>query len=291
MKLKVLVLGSYGLIGHQVYNYLESTKKFSLFDISYKNKLNNTTILCDIKDEVSFNIITKNISPDIIINCIGILITESNKNPENAIFVNSFIPHRLRRLSDSLNCKLIHMSTDCVFSGKKGTPYVENDLKDGIDLYAKSKGLGEIIDNHHLTIRTSVVGPEIKNGGEELFHWFMNQNDKIYGYLNSIWSGVSSLELAKAVNWAINNKITGLYHITNNDSINKNQLLNLFKKYSKKNIKIIPYDSKKINKSFVDTRKEINYTIPSYDIMIKELLDYIMSNKKLYHQYFENNNR
>lgn len=284
MKTKVLVLGSTGLIGHQVYNYLQLNSNYELFNIAFRRKLNNDTILVDVRNEENFIDNIEKISPNVIINCIGILIKGSNLNPENAIFINSYLPHRLMRLADTINAKLIHISTDCVFSGRKNSPYIETDEKDGLDVYAKTKGLGEIINDKHLTLRTSVVGPELKENGEELFHWFMGQKGSINGYTKAIWSGVSTLELAKAVKWAIENNITGLYHITNGESINKYELLNLFKKYTKKEIVINPDDSKIVNKRFVDTRKLINYDIPSYDKMIKEMVD-LITNNPLYKMY------
>lgn len=284
MNKKVLVLGSTGLIGHQVYNYLENNSDYELFNISYRKKLRDNTILLDIRDEKVFLDTIEDIQPDIIINCIGILIGGANKDPENAIFINAYMPHRLMRLADTINAKLIHISTDCVFSGDKKEPYIETDEKDGKDTYAKAKGLGEIINDNHLTLRTSVVGPELKEDGEELFHWFMNQTGTINGFTKAIWSGVTTLELAKATKWAIENNITGLYHITNNSSINKYALLNLFKKYTCRNILINKVDGKEVNKSFIDTRKEINYQLPSYDDMIKDLAELIKDNK-LYTQY------
>ena len=285
MKLKVLVLGSTGLIGHQVFNYLDSLKKYELYNISYRRKLNQYTILCNVRNENSFLKIIKSISPDIIINCIGILIKQSNLDPENAIFINSYFPHTLMKLSNEMNCKLIHVSTDCVFSGMKKSPYLETDFKDGIDIYAKTKGLGEIINDKHLTFRTSVVGPELKTDGEELFHWFMNQDDLIEGYTKAIWSGVTTIELAKAIEWAIQNHITGLYHLTNNKKINKYDLLSLIKKYTGKKIKIYPSDHKKVDKSFIDTRNLINYQIPSYEKMIIDMVNLIKKNPQLYSQY------
>ena len=173
----------------------------------------------------------------------------------------------LDKLANELDSKLIHISTDCVFSGEKGGSYIEDDIKDGKDTYAKSKGLGEIINENHLTLRTSVIGPELKTDGEELFHWFMSQSGSINGYTGAIWSGVTTIQLAKAVHWAIQNKITGLYHITNNEVINKYDLLCLIKKHLKKKIKINPIIGKSINKSFIDTRKEINYKIPRQNLV------------------------
>jgi dTDP-4-dehydrorhamnose reductase len=282
---KVLVLGSTGMIGHQVFNYLKSKSVFELYNISFRKKLQHDSILLDARTEDTFIKCIESISPNYIINCIGILIKSSNSDPENAIFLNSYLPHRLSRLADAINAKLIHISTDCVFSGEKGSPYIETDEKDGNGVYAKTKGIGEVICDKHLTLRTSVVGPELKSDGEELFHWFMTQSGSISGYTRAIWSGVTTLELAKAVEWSINEDITGLYHITNNLSVSKIALLELFKKHTKKNIEIIPVEGNKIDKSFVDTRELINYKIPSYDEMIWDMVEFISRNRFLYSQY------
>ena len=285
MKLKVLVLGSTGLIGHQVFNYLVKTEKYELSNITYRKKLNDETILCDVKNQDEFIAAVKSISPDVIINCIGILIKGANLDPANAIFINAYFPHSLMSLANEVNSKLIHISTDCVFSGEKGIPYKERDFKDGKDTYAKSKGLGEIINENHLTLRTSVIGPELKTDGEELFHWFMSQSGEINGFTKAIWSGVTTLILAKVVDWAIEYKITGLYHVTNNKSIDKFTLLTLMKKYTKKEVKINPINGKSLNKSFIDTRKELDFTIPDYEVMVKDLIHMMKQNQKLYFQY------
>lgn len=287
MNTKVLLLGSTGLIGHQVYNYLKNNSSYELSNMSYRKKFDNDTIILNIRNEQDFLRTIEKINPDVIINCIGVLIDGANKDSENAIFINAYMPHRLKRLADTIHSKLIHISTDCVFSGNKKEPYTENDAKDGKDTYAKTKGLGEIINDKHLTLRTSVVGPELKENGEELFHWFMMQDGTINGFTKAIWSGVTTLELAKAVQWSIENNITGLYHITNNKFINKYELLNLFKKYTKKSIEILPVDGKNVDKSFIDTRKELDYEIPSYDEMISNMVQMIKKNKSLYSQYLK----
>tara|TARA_B100000780_G_scaffold244283_1_gene187819 strand:+ start:185 stop:1057 length:873 start_codon:yes stop_codon:yes gene_type:complete len=285
MKLRVLVLGSTGLIGHQVFKYLNDSGNHEMYNISYRKKLNNDSILCDVRNQEKFISLIKSINPNIIINCIGILIKGANTNPENAIYLNSYFPHLLMNLSDSINAKLIHISTDCVFSGEKEMPYIEKDFKDGKDTYAKSKGLGEITNEKHLTLRTSVIGPELKTNGEELFHWFMSQFGEIKGYTKAIWSGVTTLVLAKVVEWAIENEITGLYHVTNNKGIDKFSLLNLIKKYTKKDILIHPCDKKVIYKNFIDTRKELDFIIPSYDEMIHQMFTAIKKDKISYRQY------
>jgi len=285
MKSKVLILGSTGLIGHQVFNYLYGENKYELFNISFRKKLNDKSIICNVRNQNEFVTIIKSIRPDVIVNCIGILIKGASLDPENAIYINAYMPHVLMKIADEMNSKLIHISTDCVFSGNQKSPYKEFDFKDGKDTYAKTKGLGEIINDKHLTLRTSVIGPELKADGEELFHWFMNQKEEVNGYTNAIWSGVTTYVLSKSVDWAIKNKITGLYHITNNKTIDKFKLLTLIKKYTKKNILIHPFNEKTINKSFIDTRNELNFEIPSYEEMIKEMVEIIKKNKKLYSKY------
>jgi len=285
LKDKVLVLGSAGLIGHQVYNYLKNSDNYELHNISYQNKIQDDTILLNARNEQAFIDKIIGIRPQYIINCIGILINGSDADPENAIFLNSYMPHRLTRLADKINAKLIHISTDCVFSGDKKKPYVETDEKDGRGIYAKTKGLGEVISDKHLTLRTSVVGPELKKDGEELFHWFINQSGEVPGYTKSVWSGVTTIELAKAVKWSIESDITGLYHVTNNSSISKYELLKLFQKHTKKDIDIKPVEGNNVDKGFIDTRLLMNYKIPSYDQMISDMVSFIVSNNYLYSQY------
>ena len=285
MKDKVLVLGSAGLIGHQVYNYLKDSDNYELHNISYRNKIQDDTTLLDARGEKFFIEKITSIRPHYIINCIGILINGSDADPENAIFLNSYMPHRLARLADKISAKLIHISTDCVFSGDKKKPYVETDEKDGRGIYAKTKGLGEVISDKHLTLRTSVVGPELKKDGEELFHWFMNQSGEVSGYTKSVWSGVTTIELAKAVKWSIDHHITGLYHVTNSSSISKYDLLKLFQKYTKKDINIKSSSGKDVDKSFIDTRLLMDYEIPSYDQMISDMVSLIANNRPLYSQY------
>ena len=285
MNNKVLILGSSGLIGHQVYNYLKDNSDFSLSNISHTRKLNNETILLDARKEQYFFDQIRHIQPNYIVNCIGVLISEAKEDPESAMFLNAHLLHRLVNLANNINAKLIHMSTDCVFSGNKQSPYLETDEKDGSDTYAKTKSLGEIVSKNHLTIRTSVIGPEIINGSGELFHWFMNQSGVIEGFTKAIWSGATTIELAKAIKWFINNNTIGLYQLTNGIPIKKYDLLHLFKKYTNKNIEIAKVDGIFTNKSFVDTRQEINYQLPTYDEMIREMVSLIKNNRILYSHY------
>jgi len=286
MHTKILVTGSSGLIGHQVYNYLKKFSGFTLFGLSLTRKLEEENVLLDMRNEKDLDAYILEIKPDYIINCAGILIEGSQKDPASAIFLNAYMPHHLERIADRVGAKLIHISTDCVFSGKKGH-YSETDEKDGTTIYARTKGLGEIINSKHLTLRTSVVGPELKTDGEELFHWFMSQKGKINGYVKSIWSGVTTIELAKAVKRAIDNGTTGLYHITNGIPVTKYDLLNLFRKYAGRSVEIVPVDGIVSDKSFIDSRKEFDYVIPSYETMVKEMFEFINAHPEIYTQYLK----
>jgi dTDP-4-dehydrorhamnose reductase len=281
---RVLVLGSTGMLGHQLCNYLINNSDYTLFDIARTSKFRKETALIDVRNERKLLDYIKDIRPDYIINCVGILISGSNKNIEEAIFINSYLPHMLARISDEIKSRLIHISTDCVFSGKKGS-YIETDYRDGQGAYAQTKILGEVDDSKNLTLRTSVIGPEIRDYGEGLFHWFMNQENSVLGFTKAIWSGVTTIELAKVIKWSVDHHITGLYHVTNNSSINKYDLLNLFKKHTKKDIYIKPFEGKFVDKSFIDTRLLLDCFIPSYDKMISDMVETIINNRSLYSQY------
>ena len=268
------------MLGHQVVKYLNDFDEFIVDDISYRNKLRKNTIIVDAMDKTALKVAIIKLKPNFIINCIGVLVNGS-QNQEKAVYLNAYLPHQLKEISKNINAKLIHISTDCVFSGSKGQ-YIETDSRDGQGVYSQTKILGEIIDDTNLTLRTSIIGPELKNNGEGLFHWFMNQSGSISGYTKSIWSGVTSIELAKAIKWSIDNNTTGLYHITNNKSISKYELLKLFQKYTNKEINIGLIDGNNINKSILDSRKIINYHIPSYEKMVKEMTENMKSNFSLY---------
>ena len=278
------MLGSTGMFGHQLCNYLTSNSEYILFDAAKSKKFRSYTTLIDVTNERKLCAYIERINPDYIVNCVGELISGSNNNIGNAVFINSYLPHLLVRVASKINSIVIHISTDCVFSGKKGG-YVEVDCKDGQGVYAQTKILGEIFDSKNLTLRTSIVGPEIRENGEGLFHWFMGQEESISGFTKAIWSGVTTIELAKAIKWSIDNHITGLYHVTNNSSISKYELLQLFKKYTKKDIIIKPVDGKSVDKSFIDTRLLIDYKIPSYDKMVSNMVDLVASDRSSYSQY------
>ena len=281
-KKKILILGSSGMIGHQVYLKLRSTKKYALFTASHKNKLTEDTHLFDLTRFNLTSSLMKEVNPDIVINCSGILIDRCEKDKGTAILLNAYLPHYLKEICDSCESKLIQISTDCVFSGKN-SPYAEKDLKEGETFYAKVKGLGEINHEKHLTIRTSVIGPDLKPTGKELFSWLLRQKGEVEGYSKSIWSGVSSIELANSLDRFIEQEITGIYNFASYTSISKYDLLKAIIKLAKLEVKLSKVEGPNSDKTLIDTRKILDYKIPTHEEMIADLVKCIKDSNSYDH--------
>ena len=214
MEKRILVIGGTGMLGHIVLQYLKETTNFKVFNSVFRNKFNQDSIICDVHNIDKLKLMFEEVKPNVVVNCVGALVQESKNNPKNAIYLNAMFPYVLRDLCDENSAKLIHISTDCVFSGKKGN-YSEYDFKDADDIYGRSKGLGEIYEEPHATLRTSIIGPELKQNGTGLFHWFMSQEGEVKGYENAFWGGVTTLELANNIRKVIDENLMGLYQVTN----------------------------------------------------------------------------
>ena len=279
---KVLIFGSTGMIGHVVYNYLASLNKYRLIGSTINNKISEETILLDIRNSEKIKDYLKILKPDYVINCAGLLIAESEENVEDALLINSLFPNVLSRLGKKLNFKLIQMSTDCVFSGKKGN-YTEESVPDGYNIYARTKMLGEINNRRDLTIRTSTIGPELKIDGTGLLHWFLKQRGKINGFDNVFWTGVTTLELAKAIDEFIVQDISGLYHLVPKNKISKYELLKILSEvWRRDDIEVCPCSDYPLDKSLLSSRQDFNYPTIDYKVMIVELQDWVLSHQDLY---------
>ena len=264
------------MLGHILLEKLYIKHNFEVFDVTRKkeNRLNNFE--CDVTNFNSLFEIIKDIKPDFIINCVGVLIKGSKQDPSNAILINSLLPNKLAQFSNSINAKFIHISTDCVFDGSKGN-YIETDKKTAQDTYGLSKSLGEITDDKNLTLRTSIIGPDLKNNGEGLFSWFINQKGEVNGFTESIWGGVTTLELAEVIIKSINENYTGLVHVTNGKPISKFDLLSLIKdKFELNNIDLKKVSGKKSDKS-LNTKYHF-FNVPSYEQMITDMHKYYLEN-------------
>ncbi|MEG2250934.1 MAG: SDR family oxidoreductase [Bacilli bacterium] len=278
---KILVLGGNGMAGNMIKTYFLE-KGYEVFSTQTKDTNETNCYKYNIMENMkSLEKIVEEIRPDLVINAVGILNQAAEDNKVLAVTVNSLFPHYVDSISKEYGFKFIHMSTDCVYSGSKGQ-YNESDLPDATSFYGRSKALGEINNDSNLTIRTSIIGPDVNENGIGLFNWFMKQTGEINGYANVIWSGVTTLELAKAMLAAYEQDLKGLYILVNNDVINKYDLALLFKKYMEKDIKINKYLEKIENKSMHSTRNDFDYKVPSYDKMICEMSTFIKEHKSKY---------
>ncbi|WP_373708231.1 dTDP-4-dehydrorhamnose reductase family protein [Kaistella sp.] len=278
---KVLILGIKGMAGHVVYKYFQNIENFSTYGLARNIETSDQTFNVDVFETEKLSALILNNKFDFVVNCIGILNQDAENNPSKAIWFNSYFPHFLAQLTKDLDTQIIHISTDCVFNGLKGN-YSESDVKDGIGFYAQSKSLGEIDNSKDLTIRTSIIGPELNENGIGLFNWFMKQNGEVNGYTSAYWSGVTTLELAKALHYEMENPISGLVHLTNGVPINKFDLINLFKEiWNKNEITVIPFEGKKVDKSLQKSDRFL-FEAGSYQQMLMDQYSWMKNSSTLY---------
>lgn len=282
--MKVLVLGGTGMVGHTISIYFKEVGHdvtvFSRKKFRYCQNING-----DVLDFERLIKIVQDGDYDAIVNAIGILNQNAEENKPIAVLINSYLPHLLSEITKDIRTKIIHISTDCVFSGVTGG-YIETSFRDGESFYDRTKALGEIDNTKDLTFRSSIVGPDMNKNGIGLFNWFMKQDSQINGYTKAIWTGVTSLTLARAIEHAISENISGVYNLVNNANISKYELLILFNKYMKENqIKILPNDTIQINKSLINSRKDFSFIVPSYEFMIIEMKKWIEMHQEIYSHY------
>lgn len=284
--MKFLILGATGMAGHTIAIYLKE-QGHDVTTLSRKPFSYCRNIIGDVTDlNILTDVINKN-DYNVVINCIGILNQDAEINKYNAVLLNSYLPHYLSHITQNSRTRIIHMSTDCVFSGKTGS-YNESSVRDGETFYDRSKALGELENEKDLTFRNSIIGPDMNEKGIGLFNWFMKQNGEIGGYTKAIWTGVTTLTLAKAMEKAADSNLGGLYNLVNNDSITKYEMLELFNRYCKENKLIInKNDTVALNKSLVNNRKDFDFKVPSYEEMVCEMKEWIDNHKELYPHYFK----
>jgi dTDP-4-dehydrorhamnose reductase len=284
--MKVLVLGATGMAGHTISIYFKEAgydvTAFSRKKFEYCNNI--------IGDVTNFGLLKSVIEEgdyDAVINAIGILNQDAEDNKSMAVLLNSYLPHYLSDITKEMKTKIIHMSTDCVFSGKTGG-YTETSFKDGPTFYDRSKALGEIENDKDLTFRNSIIGPDMNKKGSGLFNWFMKQEGQINGFTKAIWTGVTTLTLAKAMDSALRENLNGLYNLVNNETISKFELIKLFNKHIKnETILIVPSEKVSVNKSLVNNRHDFSFMVPSYEDMVIEMKEWIENHKELYPHYYE----
>lgn len=283
---RVLVLGASGMLGHVVALYLRE-QGYTVDTIVNSGHFDDKSFQINLMDKESFELFLekRKTEYDYIINAVGILVQLSDSRKDLASYMNAYLPHQLEYFFKDTTTKIIHYSTDCVFSGKNG-PYTEDAFQDGELFYDKSKALGEVINSKDLTFRQSIIGPDMSEKGVGLFNWFMAQKDEVSGFSGAIWNGVTTIELAKATHRAIEQNLTGLYQLTPPQNINKYELLKLFNATFNKKL-IINEDTKSmnINKTLIDTRSDFSYTVSDYPSMITEMREWVSRHEDLYAHY------
>jgi dTDP-4-dehydrorhamnose reductase len=280
--LTVLVIGATGLIGSTIFKYLSRNSNLMVFGTirnsadklfflpSEVEKLHSPFLASDYH---KWNKILKKIRPNFVINCLGITKhLDGGNDPLVTIPINSYFPHYLNACCREYDARLIHISSDCVFSGNRGG-YLESDIPDAQDFYGRSKALGEIVDGSAITLRTSTIGHELKSAFG-LLNWFLGQERSCQGFKGAYFSGITTLELAKIIERYVipNDQLRGLYHVGASKISKFDLLTQIACEYDKK-IEIIPNSTFKIDRSFNSDRfyEATGYKSPSWKQLVKEM--------------------
>lgn len=282
--MKFLILGCNGMAGHVISIYLKE-RGHNVIGYAREKSRFVQTIVGDVANFEELKHAVLSGKYDSVINCVGLLNQFAESNHAGAVLLNSYLPHYLASITENTDTQIIHLSTDCVFSGKHGQ-YTEDDLRDGSSFYDRSKAMGEIEDDKNITLRQSIVGPDIKKSGIGLMNWFMQQNGSVQGYIGAIWTGQTTLQLAKTMEAAALERAHGLYNMIPDTGISKFELLKLFNSYLRNDeIEIIPVDKMAADKSLKRTRWKFSYKVPGYEQMVAELADWMREHKDLYPHY------
>ena len=288
--MKILVLGGDGMLGHQLFKQLKKNhevkvtlrqalpvyKLYSLFQPEYVYPG------VDVRSTERLSTALNDFTPHAVINAVGVIKQQPAANEYiPSIEINSLFPHRLAKLCSSVKARMIHLSTDCVFSGKKGM-YNEQDVPDPVDLYGRSKLLGEVDAENCLTLRTSMVGPELSRK-KSLLEWFLSQEGSVKGFKRAIFSGFTTIELSRIIEQIIVDypRFNGIYHVSA-EPISKFSLLSLIKDYLSLSIIIEPDKEFACDRSLDSTRfrSQFGYTPPSWESMVDELCRDILRLKR-----------
>ena len=278
--MKILVVGASGMIGSAVLKTLSEKSEYQVFG-SIQNDGWGKYFSPPIRERIISGVdVTRmddlvtlfdRVLPDVIINCAGL--TKHKQGAEDPIVsipINTLMPHRLAHLCKLVGSRMIHVSTDCVFSGNKGN-YKEDDFCDALDLYGKSKILGEVDYPHAITLRTSTIGLELQSS-YGLLNWFLSQRGSCKGYSRAIFSGLPTVVFARIIRDVVipHDELSGLYHVAASP-INKFELLGLIAKTYQKDIEIIRDDSFRIDRSLNSDRFRLatGYEPPAWPELIK----------------------
>jgi dTDP-4-dehydrorhamnose reductase len=281
----VLVVGATGMLGHTVFRYFSADARFRTFGTlrsAYGGTLLPPSLRAhliediDVDNPASVARAFEHAQPDVVVNCVGVVKQLSSAaDPLTAIPINSILPHRLSQLSAERGARFVHVSTDCVFTGKRGA-YREVDVPDAADLYGRSKLLGEVDAPHAITLRTSIIGPELRDA-HGLVGWFLAQQGEARGFRRAVFSGLPTVELAHVIRDFVLPQVDlhGLYHVSA-EAINKHDLLALVARVYGKCITLIPDDDLVIDRSLDSTRfrTETGYSPPGWPDLVRAMHEF-----------------
>lgn len=262
-KVRVLVFGATGMLGSTVFRAFSADHRIETYgtmrDVSgagyFAPHLRNALIPnVHLESEAGMLNAFSASRPDIVINCVGIIKQLPNASDHlESLAINASLPHRLAKYCAMAGARLVHFSTDCVFSGKSGH-YSEDDFPDAYDLYGRTKYLGEVDYENAITLRTSIIGHELVSA-KSLVDWFLSQSGAVKGFRKAIFSGLPTIEVARVIrDFVITNpQLRGLYHLSV-DPINKNDLLHMIADVYGKDITINPDDALVIDRSLNSDR-------------------------------------
>lgn len=282
--MKFFILGCNGMAGHIISIYLKEQGH----EVVGFARTPSPYVETVVGDAFDTKLIAKTITEsrfDVVVNCIGMLNQFAENDKASAAFLNGYLPHFLVKATAGTDTQVFHMSTDCVFSGHSG-PYTEHSFPDGATFYDRSKALGEINDSKNLTLRNSIVGPDIKQKGIGLLNWFMQQEGEVNGFTGAMWTGQTTLQLARTMEEAAKSKATGLINMVPSTNISKYELLNLFNHYLRNDeLCVNPVEGVVADKTLVRTNNSFAYQIPGYDVMVREMAEWMRAHKDLYPHY------
>jgi len=280
--MRFLVLGASGMAGHTIALYLKERGHevvgFSRRPVAFLDKQLNG----DATDRALLRDAIEKIEPDIVVNCVGVLNQFAEADPEGAAWLNGELPHFLAEVCEGTKTRVFHMSTDCVFAGNGG-PYTEDSVPDGQSVYDRTKAVGELNDERNMTFRNSIVGPDMNPKGIGLLNWFMQQPGPLKGWTRAMWTGLTTLELAKAMECAAENGSHGLVNMVPEGNISKYDLLGLHLRGG--SVEIHPDDAVALDKTLVRTRFDCPYKPSPYEQQVIELAGWIEKHKDLYLHY------
>lgn len=260
---RVLVLGAAGMLGHAMMRYLASVPDVTVSGTIRAARLppgfpptlaDRVETGIEATDDAALRQAIARLRPDVIVNCIGLIKQRpGGQDPEQTILVNALVPHRLARLASEGGARLVHLSTDCVFSGATGG-YTEDSVPDARDFYGRSKLLGEVTEGDAITLRTSIIGPEL-GPALGLVGWFLGQTGRVPGYRHAIFSGLPTVELARVIHHHVlpAPDLRGLFHVSARP-ISKYDLLSLVADAYGSPAELVPDDAVRIDRSLDSTR-------------------------------------